>query len=366
MSGLSLELYNRCRTVLLKCREFQDYRALRAVFVTEHLFPFRIGLPSADSPADLIDRCLDYLVDKRLTGGRPVLPIFIATIRDHYQPGDALCDDLEDLYNAVHEAMGQSVPQTTPTPRRKHLLYDRLLQLDFRPQIRMVKEVIEEHRIAAFLIHGPPDYGQRTLTYRLTRLKPEWEAGQHIVIDAGSNGVGKSSRALWGQVARKLQLPYSTTPEELTAKVGEWWQTQDVIFVFHAVDYMPTDLLSAWIEEFWEPLAAMARQTEHQTHRRTHLLLFLVDYAGIVCRSNLLLARHPQDLYAAPRPLLLPAIEPFPEPELEIWIDAAAEVLPTGLSVKTLVAAPCNGVPELIYERICEYCGFSWEGEIAR
>ena len=160
-------------------------------------------------------------------------------------------------------------------------------------------------------------------------------------------------------------MPVSTSPEELACKVGESWNTQDVIFIFHAVDYMPSDLLAAWIEEFWGPLVTMAEQIQHRTRRRTHLLLFLVDNAGEVCQSDLVLCREPKDLRAAPVPLLLPAIGPFPELELEIWMDSAAEVMPTGLSAETLVAAPCGGVPELIYEEVCKHCGFSWEGEIA-
>jgi hypothetical protein len=204
------------------------------------------------------------------------------------------------------------------------------------------------------------------LTYRLTRLRPEWETGRHIIVDARSNGTSKRSDALWWQVARNLQLPAWTPPEKLAAKVGEWWQTQDIIFTFHTVNFLPCDLLSAWIEEFWGPLVDMAHQTQHQTLRRTHLLLFLVDYVGEVCDSGLALARRPEDLQIAPLPLLLPAVSSFPELEIEIWIDAAAEVVPTGLMADTLVGAPCNGIPELVYEKVCEHCGFSWEGEIAR
>ena len=121
----------------------------------------------------------------------------------------------------------------------------------------------------------------------------------------------------------------------------------------------------AWIEEFWGPLVAMAKCIESRTRRRTHLLLFLVDYAGELCQSNLVLCKDPYDLHAASVPLLLPAIEPFPEVELEIWVDSAAEVVPTGLSVHALITAPHSGVPELVYEEICKHCGFSWEGEIA-
>lgn len=363
-------LYHPCRNTLCRCREFQSYRALRAVFVTEPLFPFRIGLPQADSPEGLVDACLDHLIGKRLSGGQPVLPIFLATLRDRYHPGDALRDDLEDLHTAIHAAMAQSAPPTKPSPRRRQLLFDRLLQLDFRPQVRMVRQVIDEHRIAAFLIHGPPGHGQRMLVYRLTRLKPEWETGQHIIVDAGSNGTGLRSQSLWGQVAKKMQLPAPTPAEELTAKVGEWLRTQDVIFTFHTVDYMPPALLSGWMEEFWGPLVDMAHHTQHHPHRRTHLLLFLVDYGGKVCQSDVSLCQHPEDLHIRPMPLVLPVASPFPEHELEYWFDIAAEVLPTGLSVETLIqtllVAPYDGIPELVYEKICEHCGFSWEGEIAR
>jgi hypothetical protein len=360
------ELYPICRNTLCRCQEFQSYRVLKAVFVTDHLFPFRIGLPQADTVDDLVDLCLDYLIGKRLNTGQPVFLIFIATLRDRYQPGDALRDDLEHLHNAILEAVSETAPQTKPSPRRRQVLFDRLLQLDFRPQVKLFREVVEEHRVAAFLIHGPPEHGQRMLAYRLTRLKPEWETGQHIVIDAGSNGAGKSSRALWGQVAKKLQLSSQTPLEELAAKVGQWLQTQDVIFTFDTVDYIPSTFLSGWIEEFWGPLVTVARQIQPYTSRQTHLLLFLIDYRGKVCQSDLTLAQNPVDLRVAPMPLPLPALSPFPELELEIWIDTAAEVLPTGLSAADLVGMPYNGIPELIYDKICAHCGFSWEGEIAR
>ena len=69
MPGLPPDLYNQCCRVLRDCSEFESYRALRAVFVTEQLRPFRIGLRSADSPAALVDQCLDYLLGKSLSGG---------------------------------------------------------------------------------------------------------------------------------------------------------------------------------------------------------------------------------------------------------------------------------------------------------
>jgi hypothetical protein len=366
MPGLPADLYNHCRTVLIQCREFESYRPLRAVFVTEQLFPFRIGLPSADNPGELVDRCLDYLVDKRLTGGYPVLPVFLATLRDRYQPGDALNDELQALYEVVQAAMTQPEPRPAQIPHRDHTLFDLLLKLDFGEQVRLAKQVIQSHRVAALLVHGGPDCGQQLLVNRLIRLSPGWQTGQRISIDAGSNGVGKSSYSLWRQVANRLGIPTSTPPTEIAEKVCEWWQTQDVIFVFHTVDYMPCDLLSAWIEEFWQPLVRAAHHTLHLTQHDTRLLMFLVDYSGCVPDSDLALARgldHPEYPYV---PLHLPPTDRFPSDALDFWIDVAAEVLPAGLTAQVLLATSDNGIPQLIYNTICDHCGLSWEGDLAR
>lgn len=365
MFAIPTDLYKPCRDILCRCQEFRSYQNLRAVFVTEQLLPFRIGLQSADSPEELVDLCLDYLLAKHLRDGRSVLLLFISTLRDRYDPSDALHSNLNDLYSLLQSASTQGTPQIESVPRRKQMLFDRLLQLNFRPQVRMVKDVIEEYQVAAFLINGPPEHGQRLLAYRLAHLKPEWETGQHIVIDAGSNGIGKSSRALWHQIAKKLQLS-TWTSTDVATKVCEWWKTQDVIFTFHTVDYMLPNLLSAWLEEFWGLLVSATHTIQSTTRRRTHLILFLVDYNGDVPNWNVTLARQPKDLQIAPVPLLLPAIEPFQELELEIWIDGAAEVLPVGLSAQTLVAPPYKGIPENVYDKICQHCGINWEGEVAR
>jgi len=116
MPGLPSELYNRCRTTLLQCSAFNSDAALRAVFVTQELAPFCNGLPGALSPSGRVDAGLAYLLPKRLSDGRAVLPLFIAALRDRYMPGDALHDDLNALYQAVQSAMTQSQPRPTQRP----------------------------------------------------------------------------------------------------------------------------------------------------------------------------------------------------------------------------------------------------------
>lgn len=366
MPGLSPDLYTQCRTILLQCREFENYRTIRAVFVTDQLRPFRIGLRSADNPSELVDLCLEYLLEQRLTGGRPVLPAFLATLRDRYAPGDALRDDLQALFDTVQSTMTQTEPRPTQLPRRKSALFDLLLKLNFRDQVRLFRQVIQIHRVAAFLVHGEPDYGQQVLVNRLLRLSPGWHTGQRISIDLGSDGVGKSIRSLWRQVASKLGVSTSTAPAQIAEKVCEWWQTQDVIFIFHTVDYMPPEFLSMWIEEFWHPLVMAAHDSLHRTQRETRLLMFLVDYSGCVCNWNVTLAQQPDQPEYPRLPLYLPPASRFPPDALDFWIDMAAEVLPAGLTAQMVLEASENGIPQIVYQAICDHCGLSWEGELKR
>lgn len=366
MPRLPPDLYTQCRTILLQCREFESDRALRALFSIGELWAFRIGLPEAGNLTERVDLCLDYVLKQRLSGGRPVMPVLLATLRDRYELGDALRDDLQALFDAVQSAMTQPEPRPAPTPHHEQRLFNRLLTLDFGEQVRLAYQVIQEHRVAAFLVHGEPEFGQQLLVNRLLRLSPGWQTGQRISIDLGSNGVGKSIHSLWRQVASKLTVSTSTAPAHIAAKVCEWWQTQDVIFIFHTVDYMPPAFLSAWIEEFWQPLVMAAHANLHRTQRQTHLLMFLVDYSGCVCNWDVALAQQPDQPEYPRIPLNLPPADRFPPDVLDSWIVGEIELLPAGLTAQTLLAASKNGIPQIVYHVICDHCGLSWEGELAK
>jgi len=109
MTGLSNALYQRRRTALLKCSEFDSDASLRAVFVTDELRPFRDRLTAATNKSERVDTCLDFLLDKRLSDGRPVLPLFLVALRDGYQPGDALRDELNELHIEVSQALSDKI-----------------------------------------------------------------------------------------------------------------------------------------------------------------------------------------------------------------------------------------------------------------
>jgi len=109
MPGLSNELYNRCRTTLLKCSEFDSDASLRAVFVTNELRPFRSGLPEAASRNERVAKCLDYLLEQGIKDSRPVLPLFLVALRDRYHPGIALRDELEALVERIQGDLSLSL-----------------------------------------------------------------------------------------------------------------------------------------------------------------------------------------------------------------------------------------------------------------
>jgi hypothetical protein len=363
MSGIPEDLYRRCRQTLLKCDQFRSGRSLRAVFAIEPLQPFRVGLSLEGSQSDLVAQNLDYLLDQRLTDGRPVLPIFLAALCEDYEDGNKLRDELQSLCRDVQTVMIRPEPRS-PQASQRPQLFDMLLRLDFGEQVRIVKQVIEAYRVAAFLVHGEVDCGQKYLVNRLVRLIPGWQSGKRIIVDVGSSGIGKSSHALWWQVASHLNLPSDTSTAQLAREVCKWWRTQDVIFVLHTVDYMLPRLLAKWIDEFWKPLVAAANRSLHLTRPDTHMLMFLVDYSGCVCKWNVELAWQPDRLDSLHVPLYLPPASRFSAQELNSWMTFAAELLPAGLTADALLIDSDNGIPALIYEAIKRHCGFSWEGEL--
>jgi tetratricopeptide (TPR) repeat protein len=119
MQGLPNEIYNRCRDTLLQCSEFDSDTALKAVFVTDTLSPFRARLPEAAKKSARVDTVLDYLLTKSLKDNQPVLPLFLTTLRNRYSPGDALRDELEEFAKDTQVALSpikQPKTQIVPVP----------------------------------------------------------------------------------------------------------------------------------------------------------------------------------------------------------------------------------------------------------
>ncbi len=115
MLRLASDIYTRCRSILLKCGEFDSHAALKAIFVTEELAPFQDRLPEAASKSDRVDRCLDFLRSQQLQDGRVVLPLFLEALRNRYDPNDMLHRELETVRTDVLHANEQKPAQVSGT-----------------------------------------------------------------------------------------------------------------------------------------------------------------------------------------------------------------------------------------------------------
>jgi len=264
----------------------------------------------------------------------------------------------------------QTQQNVIPIQTPPHRLFDLLLQMDFKQQVRRVKQVMISHQIAAFLVHGEPYCGQQLLVTRLFRLKSQWKTISPIKIDVSHNGVGRSIPHLWRQVAAWFGLPKDAEPKEIIERVCDRVSTQDVIFIFYPVDYMLPNVLVAWLQEFWEPLVKRIEPASCPTPEGTHLLMFLVDNSGSICQSTVQLAQEWEQPEYPRIPLYLPPVSPFPPDILEDWLDMVAGFsdiqIPAGLTAQLLLEKSEDGNPQDVYEEICCHCGYDWEGELAK
>jgi hypothetical protein len=290
---------------------------------------------------DMVNKLADF---GEITRGKPALYILLVEVRKEVGV---------DIKIHFDELIAEFVQIQTPS----HLLFDLLLQMDFKKQVRLVRKVMESHRIAAFLVHGEPYCGQQLLVTRLFRLKPQWKNISPIKIDLSHNGVGRSILHLWRQLTSWFGLPKDAQPNEIIERVCDRLLTQDVIFIFYTVDYML-------------PTVERVKTDCCPTPEETHLLMFLVDNSGSVCQSNIVLAKQCEQPEYPRIPLHLPPVSPFPPDVLDDWIDMVtgfADVqMPAGLTSQILLEKSEEGIPEFVYEEICCHCGHDWEGGLAK
>ena len=250
------------------------------------------------------------------------------------------------------------------------LLFHEILNADFKNQVPVVKEVIDMHRTAAFLIHGEQYCGQQLLVTRLSHLKPKWKNISPIKVDVGQRAVGGRLPSLWQQLTSWFGLPKDAESNQIIERVCDRLLTQDVIFIFDRVNDMQPRVLSGWLQEFWEPLVGKVEEYCPSPQRDTHLLMFLVDNNGSVCKSDILLAKKFDEPKYPKIPLDLPPISPFTVDVLEELIDRVTTIpklqIPLELTSQILFKKSENGIPEFVYEEICDFCGHSWEGGLAK
>jgi hypothetical protein len=360
MSGLPKELYKECRDVLLKCEVFTDFQYLRSFCeVIKELNVVSNKLKEANTPRFLVMLNLTTLIETRHQEYGCIFIIFLENLRDEYYEEDEMWHRINNLWDKVRIELENPFLGNNNNSQ----LFQSIIDIDFSEQEDTVREAIKwqelHKRTGAFLIHGyDENFGQKALLTRLLRKLPELINGRKIQRDL--TGMSDISE-LWGKISSEF-FGSNTTNGQVINAILQCLETQNLIFIFSRLHRTFTGFLPDLIEKFWWPIV------EKATHQKTYLLMFLVDDKGIVCKSGVSLAwkfessKYPKD------PLCLPETGKFSYNQLETWKNNVVQnnMVPESISVDELLQKSQAGVPELVYRQICDYCGLSWEGGLAK
>lgn len=94
--SITPDLYKGCQASFIVCGQFADDASLAAMFVTRGLSVYKGQLPQASTRNERVEKCLAFLLGREL-GDEPALAIFLEVLRDRYEEGDDLRDELDGL-----------------------------------------------------------------------------------------------------------------------------------------------------------------------------------------------------------------------------------------------------------------------------
>ena len=301
----------------------------------------------------------------------------IQFLRQSERTGNLLPRELFKLKKQVEEAeaereqIGQELKlkelENTSISTSSEELYRTLLRLGYRQQIRLFRRLIQAESVAAFLIHGYPDYGQRWLLNRLVIQYVPYLLNANVIKVNVSRKVRRNDvSALWRKVASRVGLKGKQyTLSEIAKGVCQWLQTENVLLVFHEVGKMPKNTLYELIQDFWLPLVSEVQEQQSQA-RKFKLLMFLIDYEGCVGDWEVPFVEKLNSNWEPQTPIKSPMITEFSDDDLIDWIDTEYDKLPDGLTarvdntVQAILANSDNGIPELALDIICDRCGCDW------
>jgi hypothetical protein len=369
VKGLPDELYILCNDIFLECDQFCSYERLCS-FCRGHqkLYFLKFKLKKANDLQELYELNLPILLESEHEQHGWIFPTFLEALKQACPEGDARRIKLDKLSAKVQELKNQPKVYQLQKPESEQRLFKSLLRIDFDEQEDLVKQALESQpfykKTAAFLVHGEEKFGQETLVTRLSQL-PQLRNGRQIKIKAcGMNDISK----LWNEVAKYLCTSNQSdglSPEQVIDIIYECLHTQNLIFIIYEVNRTYIGFLPELFQDFWQLIIDRIHQ---KNHKETYLVMFLVDNKGYVCKSGVPLAWQLNQPEYPRIPLYLPPVSRFPQRKLQEWLGMAqaAEVVPESLCAETLLVESQGGIPELVYQRICQYCGTSWEGKLAQ
>jgi inactive STAND len=370
VKGLPIELYTLCNKILLECDQFSSTKQLRS-FCRGHdkLYSLAIYLEDAGNLQELYELNLPILLASKDNTYGWLFPHFVEALKEACPKGDARRIELDRILVEIKDLPNQQQLQLSQRQQSKfeQRLFNSLLLIDFNDQENLVIDALKPRnyydKTAAFFVHGEERFGQETLVKRLSQL-PQLRNGRQIKVKAyGMEDIS----SLWNEIAKSFSIqPATLSPEEVVKAINECLETQNLIIIISEVNRTYIDFLSELIHDFWQ---LVINKRRHKKDSRTYLIMFLIDNKGNVCsKSGISLAWQVSQPEYPEIPLHLPPVSRFPQDKLQYWLSIAqaGEVVPESLCAETLLVESQGGVPELIYQKICQSCNTSWEGNLAQ
>lgn len=249
-------------------------------------------------------------------------------------------------------------------------LYKALLKLGYRKQVRLFRKLIQEHSVAAILIYGSPDYGQRWLLNRLVNHHlPKSITSKYIKLDLAAKARHSGTKALWSSLASWVSLNRKTPPKDIIKHICQLWETQNVILVFDNAQALTKELFNELMQSFWLILVAQIHESSRQSDYK--LLLFLVDHAGCVGEWSPPFVEKIDTTWEPRLPVRSPKLSEFSGDDLFDWLEIESDELPPEFRneeaiVEEILEESEDGIPELVLQEICERCGCDWYEELQK
>ncbi|MFK7921844.1 MAG: CHAT domain-containing protein [Bacteroidia bacterium] len=228
---------------------------------------------------------------------------------------------LNDLPFLEEETDLDLPPEETPP------LYHRLERLNYSKHVPLLRRYLLRHDIGAFLIHGPPRYGQTWLANnRLTAFKEMSDLDLPRAIQLGPRIANQAE--LIEEIKKVLRFgrgfeSFATEIESISAKLLERLQNGPVLIRIHDVqDYLRNGFFDQFLDEFWQPLAqrieGLKSKQEGQYHK---LVLLLIEEQESLAEDHSRLLDVVPDIPDHSKILLLPDIPAIDLAEFNRWLE---------------------------------------------
>jgi len=245
-------------------------------------------------------------------------------------------------------------------------LYNTLVRLDYREQVRVFQQFKSEGRqIGVFLIHGAPSFGQGWLLNRLINQLPHSSTALNFIFSFERKAGGRSLKDLWSDLSKWVGhknppfLSDSSLEQEIVKRVHELWRRQTVILILNRVHEIDERYVHEFMKTFWFPLTEMTSRTSPQTSKH-YLLMFLVDNADCVDGWSVPVTHELDRAWEPHIPIKLERLTSFSHDVLDSWIGYEIDTLPADLTAQSILDNSESGIPEDVLDHICSLFGCQW------